>query len=81
MAVAEFAEPATPTDPAITAAIRSVGFDTGRYFHSTGAGRSVPLTSGEDLLTRQWLVPMLEFNGLLGGNQGAGTKTVIPATA
>jgi acetylornithine deacetylase/succinyl-diaminopimelate desuccinylase-like protein len=40
-----------------------------------------PLPSGEELLTRQWLEPTLELNGLLGGYGGDGTKTVIPARA
>ena len=76
-----FANTARKPDPAIRAAIRSVGFDAGAYFDSIGADRPVPLPSGEDLLTRQWLIPTLEFNGIAGGYQGAGTKTVIPASA
>ncbi len=40
-----------------------------------------PPPSGQELLTRQWLEPTLELNGLNGGYGGEGSKTVIPARA
>ncbi len=76
-----FADGARPPDPAIERAIRAVEFDPGAYFDAVGAERPEPLPSGPDLLTRQWLVPTLEFNGISGGYAGRGTKTVIPCTA
>ncbi|MFT4003335.1 MAG: M20/M25/M40 family metallo-hydrolase [Rhizobium sp.] len=74
-----FASTALPPDPAIRKAIDAAHFDAGRYFDEIEAQRPTPLPSGEDLLTRQWLIPTLELNGISGGYAGPGTKTVIPA--
>ena len=79
--VAGFADTALPPDPLIETAIRDVGFDAAGYFTEIGAPLPAPVPAGADLLTRQWLRPTLEFNGISGGYAGAGTKTVIPATA
>lgn len=81
VAVAGFADGATPPDPAILAAIKVADFDPAAYFNEIGAARPDPLPSGEDLLVRQWLQPTLEFNGISGGYAGIGTKTVIPSVA
>ncbi|MDB5585368.1 MAG: dipeptidase [Devosia sp.] len=81
VAVEGFADGALPPDPAIIEAIKAIGFDSGAYFDEIGARRPATLPTGEELLTRQWLVPTLEFNGISGGYAGPGTKTVIPAQA
>lgn len=81
VAVEGFADNATPPDPAILDAIRASGFDPASYFRSIGAPLPDPLPTAEKLLTRQWLEPTLEFNGISGGYSGAGTKTVIPSSA
>lgn len=80
VAVAGFASHQAP-DPLIEAAIRAVDFDAAGYFAGIGAPCPDPMPTGVDLLTRQWLEPTLEFNGISGGYAGAGTKTVIPAEA
>jgi acetylornithine deacetylase/succinyl-diaminopimelate desuccinylase-like protein len=76
-----FTAKALSPDPAIVTAIDEVDFDAAKYFDDIGAPRPDPLPSGTDLLTRQWLRPTLEFNGISGGYAGAGTKTVIPSEA
>jgi acetylornithine deacetylase/succinyl-diaminopimelate desuccinylase-like protein len=81
VAVEGFLDGAVPPDPRIREAIAAVGFDAGRYFDEVGAPRPEPLPDGETLLTRQWLEPTLELNGIFGGYTGPGTKTVIPASA
>lgn len=56
------------------------GFDEETYLSSVGMTRA----HGEEAysaLVQQWARPTLEINGLWGGYQGAGTKTVIPAEA
>ena len=76
-----FADGTLSPDPAIGAAIQASGFDPVGYFRSIGAPVPDPLPSDVALLTRQWLEPTLEFNGVSGGYAGAGTKTVIPSEA
>jgi acetylornithine deacetylase/succinyl-diaminopimelate desuccinylase-like protein len=61
-------------------ALASLAFDEEAYRAEIG----VPLLFGEPgygTLERQWLRPTLELNGLKGGYQGEGGKTVIPAYA
>jgi acetylornithine deacetylase/succinyl-diaminopimelate desuccinylase-like protein len=68
-------------DPTIVAAIAAANFDADAYYRDIGSPLPDPIASGRKLLIRQWLEPTLEFNGISGGYQGAGTKTVIPSAA
>lgn len=62
------------------AAIAALPFDEGQYLAEIGA----PAAFGEpcySTLERQWVRPTLEINGIWGGYQGPGSKTVLPAEA
>ena len=62
------------------AAIAALPFHDARYLEQVGA----PAAFGEpgySTLERQWTRPTLEVNGMWGGYQGPGQKTVIPSEA
>ena len=62
------------------ASFASLGFDEERYKRELGASY-LPGEPGFTALERLWARPTLEINGVYGGFQGEGTKTVIPAKA
>ncbi|MFN7978633.1 MAG: dipeptidase [Vicinamibacterales bacterium] len=66
--------------PAERAAIAALPFDERAYLDQVGAPAAVG-EAGYTTLERQWTRPTLEVNGLWGGYQGPGQKTVIPSEA
>ncbi|HMJ59023.1 MAG TPA: dipeptidase [Gemmatimonadales bacterium] len=62
------------------AEIANLPFDERAYLAQVGA----PLAVGEpgySTLERQWTRPTIEVNGMWGGYQGPGTKTIVPSEA
>jgi acetylornithine deacetylase/succinyl-diaminopimelate desuccinylase-like protein len=80
VAVAGFYDKVREADAETRAAIRALPFDEEDYCRAIGAAPGGG-EAGYALLERQWLRPTLELNGLFGGYQGAGGKTVIPSAA
>jgi acetylornithine deacetylase/succinyl-diaminopimelate desuccinylase-like protein len=62
------------------AQIAAVPFDEDEYRRSLGVN-ALPGERGYSPLERVWVRPTLEINGLGGGFQGEGVKTVIPREA
>jgi acetylornithine deacetylase/succinyl-diaminopimelate desuccinylase-like protein len=80
VAVAGFYDRVRELTPAERAAIGALPFDEAGYLAQVGA----PATFGEPgftTLERQWTRPTLEVNGMWGGYEGPGEKTVIPSEA
>ncbi|MGI9368663.1 MAG: M20/M25/M40 family metallo-hydrolase [Ruegeria sp.] len=59
---------------------QSCGFDEADYLNSVGYTQAHG-EKGYSALEQQWARPTLEVNGLWGGYNGAGSKTVIPSQA
>ena len=80
VAVPGFYDDVAPLDPALVAALARLSFDEARYLADVGA----PAAFGEPgygTLARQWYRPTIEVNGLYGGYEGPGSKTVLPSEA
>ena len=61
-------------------AIKALPFDEAAYLNQVGAPETFG-ESGYSTLERQWARPTLEVNGMWGGYEGPGQKTVIPSEA
>ena len=80
VAVTGFYDRVRELTPSERAEIAALPFDEKTYLAQVGA----PATFGEpgySTLERQWTRPTLEVNGMWGGYQGPGEKTVIPSAA
>ena len=80
VAVAGFYDAVQDVTPVERADIAALPFNDAVYLAQVGA----PTTFGEpgySTLERQWARPTLEVNGMWGGYEGPGSKTVIPSEA
>jgi acetylornithine deacetylase/succinyl-diaminopimelate desuccinylase-like protein len=80
IAVPGFYDGVRELSPQERAEIATLPFDPAREAHGLG----VPELAGEPTrlpLERMWFRPTLEINGMYGGYQGAGAKTIIPSFA
>lgn len=80
IAVPGFYDAVVPLTKAEREEIASLPFDEAEWVRSAGS----PSTFGEkgySTLERIWARPTLDVNGIGGGHQGEGSKTIIPARA
>jgi acetylornithine deacetylase/succinyl-diaminopimelate desuccinylase-like protein len=80
VAVAGFYDRVRDLTAAERADIVALPFDEAAYLDQVGAPAAVG-EPGYTTLERQWTRPTLELNGVWGGYQGPGQKTVIPHEA
>ena len=80
VAVAGFYDRVQELSAAERADIAALPFDEAAYLAQVGAPAAVG-EAGYSTLERQWTRPTLELNGMWGGYQGPGSKTVIPCEA
>jgi acetylornithine deacetylase/succinyl-diaminopimelate desuccinylase-like protein len=80
VAVAGFYDAVRALTPAERAEIAALPFDEGAYLAQAGASATFG-EPGYTTLERQWARPTLEVNGMWGGYEGPGSKTVIPTEA
>jgi acetylornithine deacetylase/succinyl-diaminopimelate desuccinylase-like protein len=80
VAVAGFYDDVVELTDEERAAIAALPYDERAYLAQVGAPSAVG-EPGYTTLERQWTRPTLEVNGMWGGYQGPGQKTVIPSEA
>ena len=80
VAVTGFYDRVRELSPVERAEIAALPFDEAAYLAQVGASVAVG-EPGYTTLERQWTRPTLEVNGLWGGYQGPGMKTVVPSEA
>jgi len=80
VAVAGFYDQVRELSSGERAAIAALPYDERTYLAQVGASAAFG-EPGYTTLERQWTRPTLEVNGMWGGYQGPGQKTVIPSEA
>ena len=75
-----FYDGVAPVPPALLASWNRLGFDPEAFLGAIGL--HIPAGEhGQPALAQLWARPTADINGIYGGYQGDGTKTVIPAEA
>ncbi len=80
VAVAGFYDRVRDLSPEEREAVAGLPFDESAYLRQVGAVAAFG-EPGYTTLERQWTRPTLEVNGMWGGYQGPGSKTVVPSEA
>ena len=80
VAVAGFYDQVVELSASERAEIAALPFDDATYLAQVGAPAAVG-EPGYSTIERQWTRPTLEVNGMWGGYQGPGQKTVVPSEA
>ncbi len=80
VAVAGFYDDVAPIEPALLEAIDRLPFDERGYLADVGSAAPFG-EAGYGTLARQWYRPTIDVNGMWGGYQGPGSKTVLPRDA
>ncbi len=80
VAVAGFYDKVRELTPAERADLAALPFEESKYLAQVGAPAGFG-EAGYTTLERQWTRPTVEVNGMWGGYQGPGGKTVIPSEA
>jgi acetylornithine deacetylase/succinyl-diaminopimelate desuccinylase-like protein len=80
VAVRGFYDRVRELDQQERAEIAALPFDEAAYLKQVGAAAAVG-ESGYSTLERQWTRPTIEVNGMWGGYQGPGFKTIVPSEA
>jgi acetylornithine deacetylase/succinyl-diaminopimelate desuccinylase-like protein len=78
--VAGFYDDVVPLSDEDRAMIAAVPFDEEAYMRRLGV-TALPGEPGYTVMERRWARPTLELNGIWGGFEGAGMKTVLPSEA
>ena len=82
VAVAGFYDKVRELDPSERAELARLPFDDAAYLTQIGAAPGGAFGEpGYTTLERQWTRPTLEVNGMWGGYQGPGGKTIVPSEA
>lgn len=80
IAIEGFYDDVADWDEATREGIRALPFDEGDFRAEVGAS-ALAGEAGYSTLERLWIRPTCDVNGLSGGYQGEGAKTVLPAKA